>query len=94
MNNKGQLAIYGFMLGLTVLVLALALSPSVRDFTTGAMNQTVGDTIGMDCSNESISDFTKAGCVVTDLSLFYFIGTLIFVAGTIVTAKIIFGGSE
>jgi len=91
MNNKGSVIIYGLMLGLTVLILALALAPSVQDFTTDARNVSTNSSVGMDCSNSSISNFDKATCVVIDLNLFYFIGGLIFIAGIIVTAKIVFG---
>ena len=92
-NKKGQVMFYGLMLGITILVLALALAPSVGQFTDTAMNDSVGDTIGLNCTGTT-SDFVKATCVVTDLSLFYFIGILIFMAGVIVTAKYFFGGTS
>jgi hypothetical protein len=85
MNNKASVLIYGLILGLTVIVTALALAPSVQDFTDISMNAT-----NMDCSNESISNFDKAACIAVDLNLFYFIGALILIGGIIVTAKIIF----
>lgn len=90
MNNKGQVLFYGLMLGLVIIVLALALAPAVVNQVNSARNATVGDTIGMDCANESISNFNKAACVATDVSIFYFIGGLIFIAGAIITARIIF----
>lgn len=90
MNNKGSVLFYGLMLGLTILVLALALAPAVSEQVNTAMNSTVGDRVGLDCDNSSISNFDKAACVATDISLFYFIGGLIFIAGAIVTARIIF----
>ena len=93
MNNRGQTIVYAFMLAVTVLVLALALSPPVKEAVDNARNSTVGDTIGMDCDNESISSFKKAGCLAADLSIFYFIGTLVFMVGAIAGAKIIFGGT-
>jgi hypothetical protein len=91
MNKDGGVVIYGVMLGLVIVVLALALAPVVMNSTNRARNATIGDTIGMDCNNASISDFDKAACTATDLTLFYFIGGLIFIAGTVITAKIIFG---
>ena len=90
MNRKGSIAIYGIMLGITIIILTLALAPAGKQFISSAMNETSGDTIGLDCSNESISDFDKATCTVVDFSLFYFFGALIFIAGVIVTSKIIF----
>lgn len=90
MDSKGSILIYGLMLSIVIIIMALALSPAVSEATTNARNVTVGDTLGMDCSNSTISDFNKATCVVTDLSLFYFIASLIFIAGGILTAKIVF----
>jgi hypothetical protein len=89
-NKKSQTMIYGLMLGLIIIVLALALAPPVSQFTNSARNVTEGDTIGLDCTNSSISNFDKATCVVTDLNLFYFIGGLIFIAGAVIVAKIVF----
>ena len=89
-NKSGNVTIYGIMLALTVIVLALALAGPVKEFTDTARNNTDGDTIGMDCSNGTISDFTKAACVATDLNIFYFIGGIIVLAGVIISARIIF----
>ena len=89
-NKKGQTVFYGIMLGLVIIITALALAPAVSEFTGNARNATVGDTLGMDCSNASISNFQKAACYTTDLTLFYFIGSLILIGGAVITARIIF----
>jgi hypothetical protein len=92
MNKKGQITIlYGFMLGLTILILALALAPSVKQFTDSARNESSGDTTGMNCSTTTDS-FIKTSCYATDLQLFLFIGFLIFLSGSIIAAKFFFGG--
>ena len=93
LNKKSQVFFYTLMLGVLVLVLALALAPPVRDFTTGAMNETSGDTLGMNCSGTT-DPFVKVTCVATDLSLFYFIGFLIIIAGAIVSAKFFMESNE
>ena len=93
LDKKGQAAIYLIMVALVIIILALAFAPVVRDFTESARNSTSGDTLGMDCSNSSISNFDKAACYATDLNLFYFIGGLIFVGAALIGAKLIFGGS-
>lgn len=90
MSKKGSVMIYGIMVGLTLLILALALAPAVSEQTNTARNTSNGDLAGLDCDNSSISNFDKSACVVTDLSLPYFIGGLIFIAGAFITAKIIF----
>jgi len=90
MNSKASVTIYGIMLALTIIILALALAPAVKQSTDLARNESDGDTLGMDCDNSSISDFQKAACLATDLSLFYLIGGVLFLAGAIISARIIF----
>jgi len=91
-NYRGQSWAYGMMLGLTIIILALALSPIGKEFVDNTMNSTTGDVLGLDCSNESISSFTKGTCVITDFSIAYFFGGLIFIGGAVVVAKLTFGG--
>ena len=93
-SRKASVQIFGIMLGLTIIILSLAIAPVGKEFIDNAMNETTGDTFGLDCGNESISSFTKAACVVTDFSLFYFFGGLIFLAGTVIVGRIVFGGGS
>jgi hypothetical protein len=90
MEKKGQVVFYGLMLGLVIIILGLAIAPAIKESVTTARNSTDGDTIGMDCNNASISDYDKAACITTDLTIFYFVASLIFIGGAIITAKIIF----
>ena len=92
MNNRAQVWGYTLALGLIIIILALALAPAGQSFVNDAMNSTVGDTLGLDCSNTSISSFDKGTCVVTDFSIAYFFGGLIFIGGSVVVAKLVFGG--
>ena len=86
-HKKGQAGNYAvaFMLAVCLILLGLALAPSVNQITTQSMNST-----NMDCDNSSISDFTKAGCITADIGQAYFIGGLIALAGLIIAARIIF----
>jgi len=91
MNENGQVFFYTLMIGILVLVIALSLAGPVRDTVDSARNQTTDEgQIGLDCTNSSISDFDKAACIVSDLTIFHFIGGLIFIAGSIITARLIF----
>lgn len=92
MNKKAQtVLIYGIMLSLTIIILAIALAPAVNQSTSGAMNSSTDTTLGLDCSNDSISTFDKATCVTVDLTTnFYFIVGLILVGGSILVSKIVF----
>ena len=90
MNNKGQVIMVTFMIGLVVLILTLALAPAVKESTDLARNASTDSSIGLDCDNESISNFDKASCVATDITLPYFIGFLIFFAGAIIVGRLVF----
>jgi len=93
MNKNGQGTwAYGMMLGLVIIILALSLSSTGQEFINNAMNATVGDTIGLDCGNATISNFDKGTCVITDFSTAYFFGGLIFIGGVVVVAKLSMGG--
>ena len=83
MNNRGQVVFYTLMIGIVIIIIGLALAPVVQDFITDARNETTG----MDCDNSSISDFDKAGCITSDLTLFYFIAGLIFLGGAVIAAR-------
>ena len=89
MNKKGSVLVYGLMLGFVVLILALNLAPAVKTFVDDSMNTTTDSRVGLNCSNDSISDYDKATCVAVDASSFYFVGVLIFIGGAIVTARFI-----
>jgi len=85
LNNKGQVMFFAFMLGLVVVVLALALAAPIKESVEDAMSSE-----NLDCGNSSISSFDKGACLVSDLTMFHFIAALIFIAGAIITARIIF----
>ena len=89
-NKKGQVFFYSLMLGILILVLALALAGPVKDTIDNARNGTMTEgSPGLDCSNESISTYDKGACVVADLTIFHFIGGLIMIGGAVIVAKII-----
>jgi len=103
MNRKGQTFLFSFMLGLTIIILALALAFPLRESADTAMNAStdtnytnsdgnVGQitSVGLDCTNSSISSFDKISCYATDTTSFFFIGSLIMIAGIVIGSKIIF----
>ena len=91
MNNQGQIVFYTFMVGVVIIVLALAFAPVLKthidDVRGNSTLSYTNKTIGLDCSNSAISNFDKATCVVTDLSLFQFIVGLLVLAGAVITAR-------
>ena len=92
MNNNGQVVFFTLMIGLTVLVLALALAFPVKQAVDNATNYTgnvTGEHQTLDCANSSISTFDKGACIISDMSMFYFIGGLIFMVDSIIVAKVL-----
>lgn len=92
-RNRGQVAILGLMLGVVIIVLALAFAPGLRQFVTDARNTTSDTQVGLDCNNASISDFDKSTCTAVDFSLPFFIVGLIGIAVVYIGARIVFGGN-
>jgi len=91
MNNNGQVIFFTLMIGITVLVLAMALAFPVKEAVDDTTNYSGTSTSPqtLDCNNGSISKFDKGACLVADTSMFYFIGGLIFLVGSILAAKIL-----
>jgi len=89
-NKKGQIAFYGLMLGMVVIILALALAPAGKSVIDSAMDASTADLIGLDCDNASISNFTKGTCRIVDFSLAYFFGGILLIGGAIITARFAF----
>lgn len=84
LNKRGQVIFVTLMIVIVVIVLALAFAFPVKQATTQARSD-------MNCSNSSISDYDKAGCITSDLTLFYFIGGAIFLAGVAISARVVYG---
>lgn len=91
LNKKGQVFFYALMLGIMIMVVALALAGPLRETIDSAMNGTMDEgQPGLDCTNTSISTYDRGACVVADLTIFHFIGGLIFIAGAVIMAKLVF----
>ncbi len=90
MDNKGQVIIYGLMLCVIIIVMALALARPIQETVDSARANSTENSQGMNCTDASISNFDNAACIAADLSIFYFIGGLIFVSGVILTSRILF----
>ena len=94
MNKSGQTVFYTFMLAVVIVILALAFAPTLKSFTDSARAPSSDTAIGLDCSNATISNFNKANCMVTDLTLPYFIIGLVAIAGIVIGARAVLGGSN
>jgi len=92
MNNKGQAALYVFMLAIVVIILGLTFAYPINQITTDAMNETnsIGEVGGMNCTGTT-DNFVKAACWTIDIGQAYFIGGLLALAGVIIAARIIWG---
>lgn len=83
--KKGQVMLYGFMLALTIVIFALAIAYPVWESANDARTSSE-----LNCTSTTLSNYDKAACITTDLTPFYFVGILVFIAGTVLVAKIIF----
>lgn len=72
------------MLGIVVLILALAFAPGLKQAVEVTMN-----TENFDCGNSSISSFDKVSCTAIDLFTFEYVASLIFIALSIITGIVI-----
>lgn len=88
MDTHGQVVFYGLMIAIVIIVVALALAAPVKEIVDSARANSTINPEGMDCTNSSISDFQKGACHTVDLTIFYFIGGLIFLAGIVIRARV------
>ena len=92
MDNKGVSFFLTLMLGVSIIILGLALIPIIKDFNEDARNVTTSDGAeGLDCSNSSISDFQSAACLSNDITTYGFGGLLIAIGLAVIVGKIIWG---
>lgn len=99
MNNRGQVIFYGLMLGLVIIIMALALAGPLKKQLDNIRSESYNDSVyengteipilGLNCSNPLNNNYIKATCVSTDLTLFWFVAGLIFIGGAVVVARIV-----
>ena len=83
MDKKSQTIIVWIMLGIMTFIVALVVSPVMKDEVT----TTMGATSGLDCTNSTISTFQKATCTTVDFGYFYFISILVAISIAFVAGK-------
>ena len=94
MNNHGQVFLLAIMIATVFVILALAFTPAIKNFSDDARNATTETQVGLDCSNSSISKFDQASCVAIDMFNPYFTGFLIFAGiGAVLVARYMWGGA-
>ena len=74
--KKGQVAIYGIMMAIMVLITAVSLITPVKDQAV-----TARDTDHLNCTNPNATNGQKMTCLQADLMLFYFFAGCMVVAG-------------
>lgn len=84
MNNKGQLALVGLMIGIFIFFIAMAFINPIKEVIDDAR-----DTDQLNCSSATISDGKKITCLAIDLILPYFIIIVLAVAGGWISARFI-----
>lgn len=96
MNNKGLItALFTIMLGVVIIILALAFAPALNNSINDVRNQTSENSLTLNCfsgdgvKNNTLNDYEEANCIASDLITPAFIFVLIGVAGVIIGAKLI-----
>ena len=86
-GNHGQVVFYAIMLGIVVIVLALALAFPIKQAIENSRNE-------MNCTNTTadgtINNYNQGACMTMDLTLSFFIIGLIIFGLIIIGAKIVF----
>lgn len=91
LKKRGQVLFYTFMMGILIIVLAMAIAPTLNTVVQDARGNTTDTNLGMDCQNESITDYQKSQCILVDLVTPYFFFGLIGIALLVIGAKVILG---
>lgn len=73
MNNKGQAGMLMIMLAVFAFVVGVILAAPIKDLTDDARNSD-----NLDCDADGLSTGVSATCVIVDMYLPFFIGTIIF----------------
>ena len=81
MMKKGQVVIYGFMIMIVVIILALAFSGPLKSF-----NDTLRTNLNCDTPSD---DYIHSVCIATDIGWPVYLGILVFMGGVVLTAKYI-----
>lgn len=92
MNNKGIGFFYTLMLGVTIMVLGIALNTPIKQFVDSSRNETtLLGTDGMNCTNPELSIYDEGTCTILDMTKFLGGGIIILIGLAIIGAKIIWG---
>ena len=83
-NKRGQVALIGLAIGVFIFFLGISFIDPIKDVITEA--RAVDQ---LDCGNSSITDGAKTTCLIVDLTLPYFIITILSIGGAWASAKII-----
>ena len=83
-SKKGQAAVLGLMIGISIFMCAMIFIQPLKDTIGVARNAA-----NLDCTNTSISDGQKGTCLIVDLLMPYFIGATLALAGAWITVKLV-----
>lgn len=89
MNNKAQVFFYTFMVGIVIIVLALALAFPVKQAIDTTRSNSTDDFTGLNCTSPP-DNYYRAACLVSDATIPYFIIGLLALGGAVIGAKVLF----
>jgi hypothetical protein len=77
------------MIGIVIMVLALALAYPVKQAIDTTRSDSSGDFTGLNCSSPP-DNYYRAACLISDATIPYFIVGLIALGGSVIGAKVFF----
>jgi hypothetical protein len=88
MNRSGQTTIFLLMLGIVVIILAMAFAPVLKTFVDDARSNSTDTNLGLNCGDIT-NDWQRGQCFISDTIMPYFIFGMIGIGLAIIGAKII-----
>lgn len=92
MNKKGIGIFYTLMLGVSIIILTLALAAPAKEFKDSARNGTTNlGTEGLNCANATINRYDEANCLAIDVIYYLVVGGGILLGIAVIGAKLRWG---
>lgn len=92
MNRKGQITILlNLAIAVSIFFLAYGFAPVLKQLNDEGRGPTTATTIGLDCTNATISDFDKANCVGQDIFNPLYTAAVLAIGSYLFVAKVVAG---
>ena len=86
MNKKGFMAFFLFMMFVVLIIIGLALSPTLIQVSNVSQSTSTDDSVGLNCAWTNLTYQEQANCTSTDGLPFFYIGIVFGLAFIILKA--------